>query len=475
MKLSVKLSLLTAAAALLVTLLFSGWVLLEAQRGGIEEVFTGAVEELETGYLGFEEGMSETEIARDNEAIYWGRIYFRENFPKRALLWYKGRCVAGSGEYDIDLSKMPKNGAPAWLNDPEKIGKADRVFLEEVKGRRLLLLYKEAGDFEIVCFRDITSIYRMTERILFRGAVLSILLSGTVAALVYLLTQKILRPLYRLQTTADVIAKGNFEQRIGSNRKDEIGKIAASFDSMAEQIEKRIGKLRELYERQQRLVAGLAHELKTPMTAIQGFSETLQRVALTEEQQHRALGYIEKECRRLAALSGKMLELARYEDPSQALEKKKIRLAPLFEQAQEIMGGHREAEGIQLEIETDPALSVEADESLLLSCILNLLDNACKASTPGQTVRLCGTKEGILVEDAGCGIPGEDIGRVTEAFYMVDKSRARKQGGAGLGLALCRQITSLHGWELEIESAAGEGTRVWIRTGGSRPSEGSHA
>lgn len=470
MKISVKLSAVTAAAVFLVSLLFSVWTLVQEQQGSIEEAFDNGLEELERGWPAFEEELESQKDARDNTRIYRGRISFRERFPDRALLWYKGRCVAGAGEYEFDLDQMPENGSPAWLNRPEKRGAADRVFLEKAGGSRLLVFYKSSGDFEMICFRDITGIYQRTEEIFFRGTVLSILLSGGVAALVFLLTREILRPLYQLQRTAGVIAKGNFEQRIKSGRKDEIGALAKSFDCMAEEIEKKIRGLQEMYERQQRLVAGLAHEMKTPMTAIQGFAETLQRVALTSEKRYRALDYIDKECRRLSALSAKMLELAQYEEPAEALEKRPIKLSELFEQIRRIMSGHREANGICLDIQAPLELEVEADESLLASCILNLLDNACKASAQGQTVRLRGSEEGILVEDEGCGIPKEEIGKVMEPFYMVDKSRARKQGGAGLGLALCRQIAALHGWELEIESAVGRGTRVWLRTGGcARP------
>ncbi len=107
-------------------------------------------------------------------------------------------------------------------------------------------------------------------------------------------------------------------------------------------------------------------------------------------------------------------------------------------------------------------LEIECDEDLLLSFITNLIDNACKASPAGSCIRLVGNASGIFVEDSGTGIPEEEIRHITEPFYMVDKSRSRKEGGAGLGLALCQQIARLHGGRLEIRSMPGEGSCIGI-------------
>ena len=105
---------------------------------------------------------------------------------------------------------------------------------------------------------------------------------------------------------------------------------------------------------------------------------------------------------------------------------------------------------------------------LLTSFVLNLVDNAGKASENGGKIRIIADDEALIVEDQGRGIAPEEIERVTEAFYMVDKSRSRKEGGAGLGLALCKEIADLHHWELTIESEPGNGTRVillWLQRG----------
>ena len=105
---------------------------------------------------------------------------------------------------------------------------------------------------------------------------------------------------------------------------------------------------------------------------------------------------------------------------------------------------------------------------LLTSFVLNLVDNAGKASEEGGKIRIIAEDKALIVEDYGRGITSEDLERVTEAFYMVDKSRSRKEGGAGLGLALCKEIADLHNWKLSIESKPGKGTRVilsWLQSG----------
>ena len=109
---------------------------------------------------------------------------------------------------------------------------------------------------------------------------------------------------------------------------------------------------------------------------------------------------------------------------------------------------------------------MQGDADLLLDLFYNLVQNAVKASAPGAPIAIACTQQGggvtVSVTDCGCGIPPQEIPRVTEPFYMVDKSRARKQGGSGLGLALCQRIAAAHGGTLEIESRQGQGTAVRV-------------
>ena len=180
-------------------------------------------------------------------------------------------------------------------------------------------------------------------------------------------------------------------------------------------------------------------------------------------------GYIFQEGRRLEALSRKLMDLIvldRQDFPLRPtamrafLERTGNALRPALEQA-----------GIRLDIQAEEA-PIPLEPDLMETVCLNLLDNARKATPSGGRIALTGQTEGngylIQVTDTGKGIPPEELGRITEPFYMVDKSRARAQGGAGLGLALCRRVVEVHGGTMEFESAPDRGATVRIHlTGGA--------
>ena len=180
-------------------------------------------------------------------------------------------------------------------------------------------------------------------------------------------------------------------------------------------------------------------------------------------------GYIFREGKRLEALSGKLMELIVLDRQDFPLRAASMRL--FLEQAGNAMRPAMEQAGLRLDIDAEEAPAI-IEPDLMKSVCLNLLDNARKATPSGGSVTLTGRAgEGgylIQVTDTGMGIPAEELGRITEPFYMVDKSRARAQGGAGLGLALCRRIVELHGGTMEFDSAPGEGAtvRICLKGGG---------
>lgn len=217
-------------------------------------------------------------------------------------------------------------------------------------------------------------------------------------------------------------------------------------------------------EKQELLLGALSHEMKTPLTSIIGFSDTLLHVRLKEEQKIRALEHINHEGRRLESLSDKMLQMmGLYQN--EAIQFTEQPIQPLLFRVRELEEEKAKKSGIRLVAEGEDFL-LNMDQELMESLLLNLTDNALRASREGNIIRLqafCRGKEKILqVEDQGRGIPREELSRVTEAFYMVDKSRSRKEGGCGLGLALCTKIAELHQGCLSIESQEGKGTVVTV-------------
>lgn len=260
-----------------------------------------------------------------------------------------------------------------------------------------------------------------------------------------------------------MIAGGEYAQRVPVEGKDEIGEVSAGFNRMARRVEEHISALHAVNERQRQLLGSLSHELKTPMTAIQGYAETLQRVELPWERQQKALAYIQQECQRLSRLSAKMLELVSLSGEKAGIEGGRLDAAALAEMVRTLTAGRLAGKELKLEIRIEEGAWIFGDQDLMVSFLVNLVDNAAKASSPGQTIWIRGRERGIFVLDRGCGIPGKELQRVAEPFYMVDKSRARKEGGAGLGLALCSQIARICGGEFVIRSREGKGTCAGIR------------
>ena len=214
--------------------------------------------------------------------------------------------------------------------------------------------------------------------------------------------------------------------------------------------------------------AAFAHELKTPLTSIMGYADMLNSMKLTEEECHEAYFYIFSQGKRLESLSHKLLDLVSMD--KNPIVFKPISTKSLEENIRVTMRPIWKQKGLRGKVDLEKH-TIYGDSELLLSLFYNLLDNAVKAMDKGEggfilmkgSVRPEGYE--IKVVDNGRGIPGEEISRITEAFYMVDKSRSRKEGGAGIGMALCQKIIQLHEGTLQIDSRLGEGTvmKVFLR------------
>lgn len=306
-----------------------------------------------------------------------------------------------------------------------------------------------------------------------------LLLGGAVAAgIAWLLT----RPLGRLSAAARRLAAGKLDARADLRSKDEVGRLGAEFDRMAEQLSGTLTAQQQEMERQERFMGSFAHELKTPMTSIIGYADLLRGQSLDEQEAQEAANYIFSEGKRLEALSWKLLDLLLMKhrdlaltetDPAALIGSLVTHLQPVYRES-----------GIVLQCRCEPGLCrIEPD--LFSSVLTNLLDNARKALDRGGNIFVLGRRASggyqIRVLDNGRGMPEEAIRHLTEAFYRVDKARSRAQGGAGLGLTLCSRILELHGGTIDFASREGKGTcvTVWLPDAaegggdGPQPSDGT--
>ncbi|MBE6730744.1 MAG: HAMP domain-containing histidine kinase [Ruminococcaceae bacterium] len=286
-----------------------------------------------------------------------------------------------------------------------------------------------------------------------------ILLSCFLTALIsILLLRYITKPITKLTQTADSIAKGEYHLRSKYVSGDEVGTLSMAFDQMAEAVEEKIHALDTENERKQFLLGALSHELRTPMTSIIGYGESLLHMPLTEEQKRACAYRIIDSGRRAEQLSQKMMELVSL-SVEQEINKTVFDTEHLLEAVKDIFG---EKVVVSCDVK-----EIFGDETLLCSLISNLVQNALCASDKGKTVNVSvqllePSSIRISVQDRGCGIPDSHITRLTDPFYRVDKARSRKAGGAGLGLSICKLIAEKHGGTLHIESEVGVGTTISV-------------
>lgn len=313
------------------------------------------------------------------------------------------------------------------------------------------------GGLRLVTAYDLTGLYRDRNAALMRFLLLEAAVLAAASAVTALLARRLTRPLAVLTDAGAQIAAGDYARRTDLHTGDEIEELSRSFDKMADAVQEKIADLEADVQRREDFVGAFTHELKTPMTSIIGYADMLHTMQTDPDEQREAAAAIVHEGRRLEALSRKLLALLGLNE--EGVELTAVRLPALWPRL------HAACPDVTLRTPA-AAPTVRGDADLLLDLLCNLVQNATKASAPGSPVLVLCAQAGdavtLTVADRGCGIPPELIPRVTEPFYMVDKSRARRQGGSGLGLALCQRIAAAHGSALRIESEPGRGTRVSV-------------
>lgn len=266
------------------------------------------------------------------------------------------------------------------------------------------------------------------------------------------------KPIVKLTAATQMLARGKYNIKLNLRRSDEIGRLAKNFTEMARGLE-------QLEAMRQEFVSNVSHEIQSPLASIQGFSHTLLTVDLPEEQRRHYLSIIEDESRRISQLSKQLLMLASLEKEESLLEKSRFELGEQIRQVLFMTEWNWREKGLAVKMEL-PQVFILGDSRLLHQVWINLITNSIKFTDEGGTlsVRVISGEKVCTVEiaDTGSGIDEGDLPHIFERFYRADKTRSRKEGSSGLGLAIVSKIVDMHEGSIDVESRSGEGTTFRI-------------
>lgn len=299
---------------------------------------------------------------------------------------------------------------------------------------------------------------------------LPILSQGVLVALVFsllfgwLLARQMSRPVVRLTEATQAVSRGDYDQHVLPTGGQELVRLAESFNQM-------ISEVADAQRQQRQLIADVSHELKTPLTSIQGFAQAMQDGALRKPEQYsRAAEIITKETARMTRLVNSLLELSKLESGEAALSLQELDLAEILKSCTDSFEMAARSSGVDLLTQFAPPLPLLGDPDRLRQVFNNLLDNALKYTPEGGVVCIKSEVNGdgsvvnISIKDSGAGIPAVDLPHIFERFYQADKSRRRDlaQEGTGLGLAITREIVLAHNGKIEARSEPGDGAEFIV-------------
>jgi two-component system sensor histidine kinase CpxA len=264
-----------------------------------------------------------------------------------------------------------------------------------------------------------------------------------VALLCYALARHLTYPLRKLQAAVDRFGKGDLKARAGSQRRDELGQLAQTFDRMADRIE-------ILLSAERRLLLDVSHELRSPLARLNVAVE----LARSGSDPESALNRIQKEADRLNTLVGELLQVTRAEGDPAAMRGEPVRLDELLREVVEDASIEANSRHCRVELQNAPPVTIHADRELVRRAVENVIRNAIRYA-PERTAVEVSLKDGpcVVVRDYGPGVPPDSLPRLFDAFYRVEDDRGRASGGVGLGLAIARRAVEIHKGTIRAENA----------------------
>jgi len=389
-------------------------------------------------------------------------------------------------EYIINMFQNIKSNNDVFIGREYSLKYVDKPLLNsiaineqisrviEVDGKNIFValtrLNIDGRDLFIEHLSDLSSIYKIRKDnyhffilVLLFGSFLS-------SGILFAFSTSITKPLVKLSSTSKRIANGNFNVRndvsIKQMKSEEVLNLAVNLNFMTDKIEEYVAELQSYNERQDEFISRFTHELKTPLTSIIGYADILRSQDMEPKKRGELVTYIYKEGKRLEDLTFHLLKLILLKN--EEFEFKEYNSRKLFKEISKSVAFLVQIYEANLTIDCEE-VNLFIEPVLLKSLLYNLIDNACKNLVNNKNIFIVGKciedKYLISVEDNDKGIEKGNIDKVLEPFFMEDKSRARRQGGAGLGLSLVKEIARIHnsgGW---IQSELEKGTKISLMVG----------
>jgi signal transduction histidine kinase len=406
------------------------------------------------------------------EVLNSGKYSLKKDVNRLAKRVDSGMLLSGSTLYVMLEDEIVYSGDGREDEIPTELaGSGSKRYIYQDNGKQYHVYISSPGyinkaNLYIITRKDITGVYTQLNDNLKFLKTISVVVLILSALIMYVITYLLTRPLEKLNRITTQISGGDYTVRADVKSDDEVGELAGNFNTMAGSVEEHVEELKDMVKRRDQFVADFTHEMKTPMTTIIGYADSVRHLDLSEEERDMSLDYIYTEGRRLETMSQKLFDLIYLKGNDIFMEEHDAE--ELGRQIVLHMKPIMDRKKIQLKTDFEEG-TVYGDIELIKTVFINLLDNARKASDEGAVVSFTGRvkqdgdekKYEFLVEDSGIGMDEETRVRLFDEFFMADKSRTRKEGGAGLGMSLVAIILQKHEAEIKVESELGQGTRIF--------------
>ncbi|WP_050182735.1 sensor histidine kinase [Domibacillus robiginosus] len=380
--------------------------------------------------------------------------WFSEKSPFDAFAVHNPRELAACIPYEADYETLIGPEERSRLLENKMI--EETGYSERFDRQIISVIYPLLDDKQL---KGILYLYIPLERIDELASSLIMFWAAGAALLMGLLlyggmkwTNYVIKPLENMKRAAVRLSNGDYTARVPAESKDEFGQLAHTFNEMAESIQREA-------EQRKTFLATVSHELRTPLSYIKGYSEAMVNGIGRAEQQ---LGIIHREAARMERLVNDLLELIRLDSNKMNIEKTILPLADLVYRTVDTFRLKHE----RFSLDIDEEIIVKGDEGRLVQVMTNIIDNAVRYSQKNKPIYITLKQENNevkwIVRDIGAGMPEEEIPKVTNQFYRINKARTREDGGSGLGLSIVKQIVERHEGELDIQSEADVGTTVMV-------------